>query len=1159
MSKKKPIYKQLLLQLTSGLLSLIVLLPTPSRANTLLGIIRDDGNTDEWNNIITRIRNLGISYEPIDLRQINTVADLSGVKVIFLPNIETLTETQVDIIEEWVKQGGKLIASGQVGRKSKPGVRQELRSLLGSYWAFPLSQPAIPEARYRCLDIACKKSTSWAPMGNDQDTVEGGVLIPAGLSSTTAATWKGSSGSSAVVITPQATYFGWNWGSSTSATLDSAWLQAVLNRYQSQPQFTARNNNPLPTANSSPTAPITPSTNPVKIRPRISSAPPRTEKTNPVRVQPRTAAVNTNQPSTTTQNSTENTNQVRVQPRTAPVNSNINQPSTTTQNSTENRDQVKVQPQTAPVNSNINQPPTTTQNSTTAQDNIWLRSQQQQTTTEQKPPQPDQASGKLGSQNNNLTSQTSTVPKSNNVWNRFREQIDRQNQQAENISTKESVVNSLENSSSETANNRDNIWNRARQQTKQQNQPTENISTKETNNPTSETSNNRGNIWNRSRQQTTTSSSRRNPLAAILRPLPPPEVQVPNSQTDPSSTSAPAGLEVRQGNYPISRAEANAMLQELNNLLGRFESALVAAKSANVEVNLSADKGSLVATNSDRSTFIAQRNREISDAQQIVERARLTIQRFPQQVASKQYATARSQWLQTRQMLWQNYPTDGERAGAEIRAVWLDRGTIVRARSERGLAMVFDRLAAAGINTVFFETLNAGYTIYPSNVAPRQNPLTTSWDPLESAVKLARERNMEIHAWIWTFATGNKAHNRALGQPDSYLGPVISAHPNWVMTDNKGRKRHPSDGKVYMDPANPYVRQYLLKIIDEIASRYQVDGIQLDYIRYPFQNPGRNFSYGYSTTARQQFQRLHGVDPMKISSRGRQNRWKWTEFKINQVNSFVADTSKFLKQKYPRMILSAAVFPFPRHERFDKIQQDWESWVLRGDIDLLTPMTYALDTNRFQQITQPLTSTRVLGSTLITPAVKLLNLPEIVAVDQIQAARDLPTGGYIIFAAERITGGLHGFLTRTQGGPETGKNNRASLSTFANPSHVVEGIIPYRQPFVAAADRFQALKKEWSFLLANEKLSIRQSELESWGVKAEELAADLNQLAENPDNSNLNQARNSLRRFQLQFRGSMGVHARENAYQVQTWQNRLAALEMLLNYGERVRLKSGRF
>ena len=1154
MSQQKALYKQILPKLVGTLLSLMVLLPTPGRANVLLGIIRDPKNTDEWNQIITRIRTLGISYEPIDLTQIDTLADLSGVKIIFLPNIETLTQTQVQIIEEWVKQGGKLIASGQVGKKSQPGVRQQLRSLLGSYWAFPLSQPTTPEARYRCLDIACKESTSWAPKENNQGTVEGGILIPAGLNSTTAATWKGSSGSSAVVITPQATYLGWHWGNSASATLDSAWLQAALNRYQGQPQFTARNNNPFPAGNNRQPAPITNNSNPVKIQPRTSPSPiPTDENANIVRVQPRTTSVNTAE------------------------------------------------------NSNINQPATTTQNSTVDRDNILLRSQQQRRSTEQ-PDRPSQLTQTPLRQNNNSTLETTTTPKSNNIWNRFRQEISQQNQQTEAVSNQNTSVSSTENSTSENTNNRGSIWNRTRREIDEQNQQTEavsnqstsvsstenstsentnnrgsiwnrtrreideqnqqneavsnqNTSVSSTENSTSENTNNRGNIWNRTRQQTqtTTSSPRRSSITALLRPKTPPEVEIPNSFTDPSSESASPALDVREGNNPISRAEAYAMLQELNSLLGRFESALVAAKSANVEVNLAADGSSLVAANSDNSTFVAQRNREISDGQQVITRARQVIQNFPQQVASKQYATARSQWLQTRQMLWQNYPTDGQRAGAEIRAVWLDRGTIVRARSQRGLAMVFDRLAAAGINTVFFETLNAGYTIYPSNVAPKQNPLTTGWDPLEAAVKLARERNMEIHAWIWTFAVGNQAHNRAVNQADNYLGPVISTHPSWVMTDNKGRKRHPADGKVYMDPANPYVRQYLLKIIDEIATRYQVDGIQLDYIRYPFQNPSRGFSYGYSTTARQQFQQLYGIDPMKISSRDRQNLWKWTEFKINQVNSFVADASKLLKQKYPNMILSAAVFPFPRHERFDKIQQDWETWAMKGDIDLLTPMTYAMDTNRFQQITQPLTDSRVLGSTLITPAVKLLNIPEIVAVDQIQAARDLPTGGYIIFAAERITGGLHGFLTRTQGAPETENNRRASLNAFAKPSHIVEGPIPYRQPFVAAADRFQALKKEWSFLLGNEQLSMGQSELESWRSGAEKLATALNQLADNPDNSNLNNAKSNLRRFQLKFRTSMSIHAKENSYQVQTWQNRLTSLEMLLNYGERVRLKSNRF
>ncbi|OZH53826.1 hypothetical protein AFK68_15085 [Hydrocoleum sp. CS-953] len=188
-----------------------------------------------------------------------------------------------------------------------------------------------------------------------------------------------------------------------------------------------------------------------------------------------------------------------------------------------------------------------------------------------------------------------------------------------------------------------------------------------------------------------------------------------------------------------------------------------------------------------------------------------------------------------------------------------------------------------------------------------------------------------------------------------------------------------------------------------------------------------------------------------------------------------------------------------------------------------------------------------------------MNLPEIVAVDQIQAARDLPTGGYIIFAAERISGGFHGFLTRTQGAPEMANNRRASLNAFSKPSHVVEGIIPYRQPFAAAADRFQALKKEWSFLLGNEQLSLGESQLESWRKEADELALALEKLADNPDNSNLNNAKRNLRKFQLKFRSSMSVHAKENPYQVQTWKNRLTSLEMLLNYGERVRLNSKRW
>ena len=84
-------------------------------------------------------------------------------------------------------------------------------------------------------------------------------------------------------------------------------------------------------------------------------------------------------------------------------------------------------------------------------------------------------------------------------------------------------------------------------------------------------------------------------------------------------------------------------------------------------------------------------------------------------------------------------------------------------------------------------------------------------------------------------------------------------------------------------------------------------------------------------------------------------------------------------------------------------------------MDLIVPMTYALDTNRLQRITQPLAKEKMLGSALISPSVKLLTLPEVVAIDQIQALRDLPTGGYAIFAVESISSGMRDSLTALKG------------------------------------------------------------------------------------------------------------------------------------------------
>jgi len=588
----------------------------------------------------------------------------------------------------------------------------------------------------------------------------------------------------------------------------------------------------------------------------------------------------------------------------------------------------------------------------------------------------------------------------------------------------------------------------------------------------------------------------------------------------------------------LKAVEITAMFQELEGLIGRFESALLAAEAANSDVEPS------ISTAIEK--FLAQQaietSKEVpnydnlteSSTNQTLAQAKKGLQNFRDAIAKKDFPQARREWSQTRRLLWENYPLDRKLAQPEIRAIWLDRGTIVRTRSEKELAKLFDQLAAAGFNTVFFETVNASYTIYPSRIAPEQNPLVRGWDPLKAAVKLAHERKMELHAWVWIFAAANQRHNSLLNQPVDYLGPVLEANPDWANLDHRGRVFHQDTKKAFLDPANPEVRRYLISLLEEIASKYKVDGIQLDYIRYPFQDPGVNQTYGYSMTARQQFHRQTGVDPAKIKPSDR-NLWRqWTDFRTQQIDSFVASASKQLRKKNPNLLLSTAVFPLPRPERIHRLQQHWEAWAEQGDIDLIVPMTYALDTSTLQQLAQPLLSPSDRNLSLILPGIRLLQLPDIVAVDQIQLLRDLPVGGYALFAFENLNDNLHDIFRRTQGAQED-----------STPEPV-----PYRQPLKTAADRYQTLLREWCFLLENNQLKMQDPALSRWSKKADSLSTLLASMAEKPSKRNVERAQSALLSFRSRFQKWMREHSKEKPYQVKVWDNRLATIERLLNYGE---------
>lgn len=899
------------------LLNFLGILPvTAATEEPVLSVVYGQENANQWRGISDRLQTIGVKYCVISLNDVKSGGDWGDRRVLFLPNVETLTPTQAIALEDWMSKGGRLIASGPVGSLSSPGVRQLLRSLLGGYWGFSLSDTEQIQA-------AKTKIPEWTNQTGLFGKVRGGVVIPNDMGTESPAVWNSKDNPAAVVTTERSTFLGWRWGTDTAsaAELDNAWLKTTINHY-----LTA----------------LAPSN--------------RTKK-------------------------------------------------------------------------------------------IAGGSQSCSTTVAAAPSaQGSRGAGGQGGSSSPL-SPSLTPPK--------------------------------------TA------------------------------------------------------------TAPIPRALP--MVKPPSSQEAIDQLEQAVRLDVApNSNEPIDHNQAIALQQELENLIGRVESAHLAvlANAANVGETISEEKQSSRHLNTYTPQSLKEQPTQLASSklgalamsnEQALAQVRVIAKNLPQLIAQKNYALARQQWLVAKTTLWQQFPVDRKLAQPEIRAVWLDRGTIVRAGSKAGLAQIFDRLAQAGINTVFFETVNAGYTIYPSQVAKEQNPLIRGWNPLEEAVKLAHERDMELHAWVWTFAAGNQRHNEILNLNPDYPGPVLAAHPDWANYDNLGNMIPVGQSKPFFDPANPEVRQYLLKLYEEIVTKYKVDGLQLDYIRYPFQDPSAGRTYGYGKAARAQFQKLTGVDPVNISPSQADLWQKWTTFRTEQVDSFVAQVSQQLRQKQPNLILSVAVFPLPELERIQKIQQNWETWARRGDVDLIVPMTYALDTSRFQRLAQPWIASKQLGATLLVPGIRLLSLPTIGAFDQLQLVRDLPVSGYALFAAENFSNDLQKLFSSTQGRIQ---------STTSEP-------IPHRQPFQTAAIRYTALQREWKFVFQNDQQQRPSQKISDFNNQAEVLRSALNQLAASPSASKLLVARASLTRFQSQFRVLMSQEIKSNSYQVKVWENRLVTIERLLRYGER--------
>ncbi|MDD3420445.1 MAG: family 10 glycosylhydrolase [Candidatus Gastranaerophilales bacterium] len=342
----------------------------------------------------------------------------------------------------------------------------------------------------------------------------------------------------------------------------------------------------------------------------------------------------------------------------------------------------------------------------------------------------------------------------------------------------------------------------------------------------------------------------------------------------------------------------------------------------------------------------------------------------------------------------------------ELKGVWLRP----KDKDPVKVGQILDGLKNTGIDNVFLETYYHGMTIYPSDVIKSygltaQRPEFQGSDLLQIWIEQAHKRNMKVHVWFQTFYLGNDMVSPIPKQlREKY--PEWLNKQYWCATSVYAQPSKAEHLGYFLDPANPQVQLYLDKILQEIACRYDVDGINIDYIRYPASSPpnASDFlatSWGYTKYAMDEFKKSMGVSPLDVKP-CTQAWCKWEAYRQNKVTNFVAGLQD-LKKIRSNMVISAVIFPDKDTSAVVKLQ-DWGIWAQKCYVDAFTPLFLSSNVEFTQKYLKDMMAIK-------NPSVKVYaglfdpftfteptNMPQ-----EIKALRELNVDGVILFDYAHFT------------------------------------------------------------------------------------------------------------------------------------------------------------
>jgi len=201
--------------------------------------------------------------------------------------------------------------------------------------------------------------------------------------------------------------------------------------------------------------------------------------------------------------------------------------------------------------------------------------------------------------------------------------------------------------------------------------------------------------------------------------------------------------------------------------------------------------------------------------------------------------------------------------------------------------------------------------------------------------KIAKEVGLEFFTWIPTMIQRN---NPALNK-------------EWYAINGLGESAFDKPAYVnyykFLCPSREEVYQFLEEMYGKIADIQEVDGIHLDYIRFPdvilaeglwkkynlvMDKEYPQFDYCYCEQCVGNFKEKTGIDIKTVDNPSEVEEWK--QFRYDLITHIVNRLADMVHSKNKQ--INAAVFPGPNSIAKKIVRQEWDKW----NLDAFYPMNY---------------------------------------------------------------------------------------------------------------------------------------------------------------------------------------------------------------------------